>query len=114
VVAYRDGGAVEVHTGDEVLLLHSRLRVRPRTLVAALRPVAGPWRLDRDLARPALPDPVVSELERTHALHERTGRLAATARKLGVSTAVARDRLGLLRRLDALRASSRTVSCEPT
>jgi hypothetical protein len=102
VATYPEQDAVEVTTGTDTILIFSALQASPKRIVEALRPVAGPWRLDRDLPRPVLPTSVLRAVADVRSAHRRTGSVAATARRLRMSRAEVTDRLGLGRRLDAL------------
>ncbi len=110
VASYPGGGPVEISTGVETLLVYSTGRLSPRRVVAALRPVAGPWRLDRDLPRPVLPSSVVRDVEEARSAHERAGSVSRAARRLRLTRAQLSDRLGLGRRIDAL-GRVRTARC---
>ena len=102
VAAYPGDGSVEISTGSETILVYAPGRLSPRRVVAALRPVAGPWRLDRDLPRPVLPSSVLRQIAAARSAHDRLGSVSRAARRLRMTRAEVSDRLALGRRLDAL------------
>ena len=102
VATYPGQAAVEISTGTETIQVFTTPRTSVRRIVDSLRPVAGPWRLDRDLPRPVLPTAVLRSVADVRSARRRTGSVAATARRLRLTRAEVTDRLGLGRRLAAL------------